>query len=251
MKKLAIGAGIVFALVVILALLPFAVDLNKHKGAILEHIRTVTARQVDFGSIRLTILTGLGAEITGMRIADDPAFSTGDFLTLKGAKVKVALLPMIKREIKVRKVVLDEPRLSIIRNRGGAFNFKTLLIPRPEKAREGEAGPGALERLMVGDFEVKNGVLTYHDRTSGPEVKHFTVSDIDLESSGISPARPIPFLLSAAVMSGEGQNLNVKGTLGPVTEQGGLIGRPSTCSCSWIPSPWHRSPSRCRSGRGI
>jgi uncharacterized protein involved in outer membrane biogenesis len=222
MKKLAIGAGIVIALVVILALLPFAVDLNKHKGAILDHIRTVTARQVDFGSIRLTILTGLGAEITGLRIADDPAFSTGDFITLKRAKVKVAFLPMIRKEIKVRKVVLDEPRLSIIRNRRGAFNFKTLLIPRPEKVREGEAGPGALERLMVGDFEVKNGVLTYRDETSGPEAKPFTVSDIDLESSGISLARPIPFLLSAAVMSREGQNLNVKGTFGPMTEQGGL-----------------------------
>ncbi len=62
MKKIALGVGIVLGVVIlILAVLPFAIDLNKHKGTILTRIKTYTNRQVDFESINLTILTGLGS----------------------------------------------------------------------------------------------------------------------------------------------------------------------------------------------
>ncbi|HPI92858.1 MAG TPA: AsmA family protein [Deltaproteobacteria bacterium] len=223
MKKLAIGAGIIIGMIVlILAALPFAIDLNRHKAAILEGIKSVTDRQVDFDGIRLSILTGLGAEITGLRIADDRAFSQGDFLTLKSAKVKVALLPLLKKEIRVRGVVLDEPKVSIIRDKDGVFNFTTLLLPKPEKTGEEEGGPGVLDKLMVGNVEVKNAAISYIDNKAKPGEAPFTVSDIDVESSDISLTRPIPFSLAAAVMSAKGQNLTMKGTIGPVPEGGGF-----------------------------
>lgn len=228
MKKIAIGAGIIIGLVVIiLAVLPFAVDLNRHKPAILDRIKAVTDRQVDFEEIDLTILSGLGAKITGLRIADDRAFSQGDFLSLKAARVKVALLPLLKKQIEVRAVVLEEPKISIIRNRDGAFNFKTLLLPKKEKpAQEGpeeeKAGPSALAGLMVGNVEVKDGILSYTDEKAKPGAEPFTVSDIDLGSRDISLTKPIPFSLAAAVMSPKGQNLNMKGTFGPAPEGGGF-----------------------------
>ncbi|MCK7481224.1 MAG: hypothetical protein M0C28_31535 [Candidatus Moduliflexus flocculans] len=48
------------------------------------------------------------------------------------------------------------------------------------------------------------------------------LSDIDLESQDISAERPIPFSLSAAVMSDKGQNLSMAGTIGPLPAEGGL-----------------------------
>ncbi len=138
MKKFAIGAAVVIGLiVVILAILPFAIDLNKHKGTILAQIKTYTNRQVDFKEIKLTILTGLGAEIKGLRISDDASFSKEDFLTLKAAKVKVALLPLLSRKIKINTVVLKEPQIHIVKNASGVLNFTTLLIPKPgEEAKK-------------------------------------------------------------------------------------------------------------------
>lgn len=222
MKKLAVAAGVVSGIIILLALLPFAIDLNRHKGAILERMKTVTARQVDFDGIRLTILSGLGAEITGLRIADDPAYSRDSFLTLQAAGVKVALLPLLKREIRIRKVVLEEPQIFLIKNRQGVFNFTTLLLPKPGRTEAKPPKPGALASLLISNVKVTNGVVSFRDDMARPGGKPFTISDIDLEASDMSFAEPVSFSLAAAVMSDAGQNMNMTGTIGPMPEEGGF-----------------------------
>ena len=230
MKKLVAGVGIVVAVIVIvLAVLPFAIDLNKHKGAILSAIKTHTNRQVDFQSIRLTILTGLGAEIKGLRIADDPAFSRGDFVSLKAARIKVALLPLLVKEIKVKAVVLRDPEIHVIRNSSGVFNFTTLMIPKPgeeAKPKVKKPKPGAMAALLVSNVTIRHGLVTYRDDKLKPGAKPFTIGDIDLESQDISLSRPVSFSLSASVMSPDGQNLALAGTIGPVPSEGGLTHAP-------------------------
>ncbi|MEN6446625.1 MAG: AsmA family protein [Syntrophaceae bacterium] len=221
-KKVVLGvAAVVGVCVVILAVLPFVVDLNRYKDPILSRIRTYVNRDVSFEGINLTILTGLGAEIRGLRIADDPAFAEGDFLALKSIQVKVALLPLLRKEVKIRKVVVVEPTVHVIKSSAGTFNYTTLLVPRPEKP-EKEPKPGALASLLAANIEIKNGSLSYRDDKAKPGAKPFVLSDIDLDSQDISAARPIPFSLSAAVMSDKGQNLSMAGTIGPLPAEGGL-----------------------------
>ena len=220
MKKIIVGtAVVVIAVVAILALLPFAIDLNKHKEAILGRMKTYTTRQVDFSEIRLTILTGLGAEIKDLRISDDMAFSKEDFLTLKAARISVELLPLLSRQIKISAVVLREPKIHVVKNPAGVFNFATLVIPRPgEKHRKPKTG--ALASLLVSDVVIKQGTVTYVDQKQGPNAKPFMISDIELESRDISPYRPVDFSLSASVMTTESQNMALAGTVGPVPASG-------------------------------
>ncbi|HQI82759.1 MAG TPA: AsmA family protein, partial [Deltaproteobacteria bacterium] len=216
MKKLITAAGIVIGIVVVLAALPFLIDLNKHKGAILEGMKAVTQRQVDFEGVRLTILSGLGAEIRGLRIADDPAFSNGSFLTMKAARVKVGLMPLLRKEIMVHEIVLDGPRVTLVRDKGGTFNASTLLLKKPEKPKEKSAMALAVKR-----FEIKGGSVSYRDDRLKPGAAPFVVSDIDLETRDLSASRPIPFSLVASVSGGKGRNVNVKGTIGPMPEGAG------------------------------
>ncbi len=226
MKKFAIGAAVVVGLIVAtLAVLPFAIDLNKHKGAILAQVKTYTNRQVDFKEIKLTILTGLGAEIKDLRISDDTAFSKEDFLTLKAAKVKIAIWPLLSREIKINTVVLKEPRIHIVKNAQGVFNFTTLATPKPGQKPK-KPKPGAFASLLVSNVVIKQGMITYKDEKLGPDALPFTISDMDLESQDISMFKPVSFSLSASVMSPEGQNFALAGTVGPAPEVGGLAQMP-------------------------
>ncbi len=217
MKKLIIAAGIVIGIVVILAALPFVIDLNKHKGAILQGMKTVTQRRVDFEGIRLTILSGLGVEIRGLRIADDPAFSKESFLTLKAARVKVGLVPLLRKEIVVHEIVLDEPRVHLVRDKGGKLNTSTLLLPKPEEPREKSA-----VELRVNRVEIQGGSLSYRDDKLKPGAEPFVASDIGLETRGLSLSEPIPFTLAASVTGGKGRNMNVTGTIGPMPEGAGF-----------------------------
>ena len=105
MKKIGIVLGILLILVLLVAVLaPFVIDLNQHKDTILSKIKPYVPREVDFEHIELTVLSGFGAELRGLRVADNPAFSSGDFLQLEGLQVRVMLLPLLKRQIKVKKI---------------------------------------------------------------------------------------------------------------------------------------------------
>jgi len=220
MKKFAIGVAVVIGVVIIiLAVIPFMVDLNKYKGTILAQVRNHINRPVDFQSISLTILSGVGAEIKGLRIADDPGFSKTDFVILDRVKVKVAVIPLLQKKIKVKEVVLDTPIINVIRNSSGAMNFKTLLVPKPEEKPKAPK-PGGLAALLVSNARIRNGQFTFRDDKNHPGQQPFTVSDIELNAKDISVVKPVSFTLKASVMSPKEQNLELQGTVGPMPEGG-------------------------------
>ncbi len=85
MKKIGIVLAILLILVLLAAVLaPFMIDLDRYKGTILSKIKPYVPREVDFEHIELTVLSGFGAELRGLKVADNPAFSARDFLQLKG-----------------------------------------------------------------------------------------------------------------------------------------------------------------------
>ena len=116
MKKIiGIVLGVVFVLVVGAVVTPFLIDLNKYKGKIIDIAKPHVARDLDFGGIKLTILKGLGAEIQGLRIAENPGFGVGDFLNLERLRVKVKLFPLLKKQIQVKELILDKPVVRLIK----------------------------------------------------------------------------------------------------------------------------------------
>jgi uncharacterized protein involved in outer membrane biogenesis len=245
MKKIVawVAIGLV-VLVGVLAIIPFAVDLNRYRDTILTRIKPYVNRQVDFTGIRLTILSGLGAELQGLRVLDDPAFAKDTFLSADSIQLKVAVLPLLKKKIMIRTVVLKAPRVNVIRAADGTFNFKNMLVPQPEKEEE-KGKPSLASTLLIRLIEVKDGHFSFLDRKNAKK-EAFVVDAIDLEAHEVSLFRPITLDLKAAVMSPKGRNLAVEGTVGPLN-LGGVQSSPIklTASLTELPlsslpfqSPW-------------
>ncbi len=224
MKRIAVWMAIGLTVcIVVLAFIPFAVDLNKHHDAILKHIKPYVNRQVDFAGIRLTLLSGLGAEIKGLCIVDDPAFSQENFFAAESVQFKVALLPLLKKQIKIRKIILKAPVANVVRTRSGLYNFQNLLVTQPEKEKTKPSLAGA---LLVNHIEIKNGRITYRDLKPGASKEPFLIDDIDLKAREVSLFRPITFNLSAAVMNQKAQNFSISGTIGPLGLGSGISEAP-------------------------
>ena len=214
MKKImtwtAVGLVVVIGL---LAIIPFAVDLNKYHDAILKRLKPYVNRQVDFTTVRLTILSGLGAELRGLTVLDDPAYADDSFLTVDTVQLKVALLPLLKKKIMVRAVVLKKPQVNVIRGADGTFNFQHLLVPQPEKEK---GKPSIASTLLIRLVEIKDGRFSYLDLKPGVKRRPFVIDAIDLKAHEVSLFRPIALDLKAAVMTPKDQNLLVHGTVGPL-----------------------------------
>jgi len=234
MKKIGIVLGVVLILAFLVAVLaPFFIDLNRYKDTILSQLEPYVPRDVDFQRIDLTVLSGLGAEIRGLRVGDNPAFSTGDFVQLEGLQVRVRVLPLFKRQIKVKRIVLKEPVVRLGRNAAGEFSFSDLSTDG-EKSTAGEeskpteetsvpdvagGGRGMLAGLLVNELVIQQGKIVYQDEMLWPGDKPLVVDDLDVDVRDLSFDQPVSIRVAANWMGGSGQNVVFTGKVGPVGEE--------------------------------
>ncbi len=226
MKKIIIVLCVLLAVLLVTAVaLPFLVDLNRFKEPIVDQIEGAIHREVSLGDIRLTILSGLGAEIEGLTVNESKSFAQDKFVELSSLKVRLALLPLLSRQIEVKRLDLERPRIHLGRSEDGAWSFNDIVGPsEPEEAAEVEkpteaGGPGALAGLLVSKLRIRDGSVTLDDRTAGSgKGATLTVDRIDLDVSGLALDSPVKIDLAARLPGGDGQNIEISGTVGPIPE---------------------------------
>ncbi|MEA3487600.1 MAG: AsmA family protein [Thermodesulfobacteriota bacterium] len=250
MKKVVIGVIVTLVVCLVLVVLaPFMVNLDRYKGTILAQVEPYLGRDVDFTHIELTILSGLGAEIQGLRVADNPRFSSADFISLDSLQVQVELLPLLKKEIKVRKIVLKRPVISVARNAGGEFSFDDILaslkrrshgqdsLKKEEKAAgtpairfrrtsvawaaagnsdaESSSSSAALP-LSIQELQIVKGKVLYRDEILLPDAGTLVIDALNLTMKDVSLDQPVFVDLSADLLESGARNVSIKGTLGPL-----------------------------------
>ncbi len=227
MKKIIAGIFIILLLLIIAAALaPFIVDLDKYKGTILSRIKPYIAREIDFEHIELTIFTGLGAELQGLRISGNPAFSQEDFIQLDSLQIKVQLLPLLKLKVKVKKFILKHPVVRLARNAEGVFCFSDLVSaektsPSEENNEPEEASPGMeiLAGLLVNELEIQEGKIIYQDDTLFSGAGPVVIDSLDLMVKDLSLLQPLSIELAAKLLEeATEQNFKLTGQIGPVGE---------------------------------
>ncbi len=222
-KKVFIGIAAGIILFIVLALIaPFVIDLNKYKGTILSRIRPAVHRDVDFESINLTVLTGIGAEIKGLKVPENPAFASGDFVSLNSVKVRLRLLPLLKGEVRIAKLVFKSPAIHIIKNPQGVFNFSDMAGPEEKKEKPSKV-PAILASFGINELAVTDGTLIYEDRKDPnqgkglpPANKNITISKLDIDIEDISLTDAIKIAAEGSFLNEENRNFLVTGQVGPI-----------------------------------
>ena len=231
MKKALIAVAAVVLVIVIVALIaPFVIDLNQYKGAILSRVRPAVNRDVDFERVELTVLTGIGAELQGVRIPENPEFGRDDFLTLDSLQVRLKLLPLLKGEVQISELVFKKPVVKLRRNAQGVFNFQDMTRPaevpakkeKPEKPAETEQ-PSALAVFGVDELTVRDASVLYEDEmtagsdgktASGP--KSLTVTRLDVSIENISLFKDVSFDARGSLFDEPDRNFRITGHVGPL-----------------------------------
>ena len=214
LKKILIGAGVVLLLVVGGALVaPQFVDLNIYKPEIAARVEAATGRRLVIeGDIDLRLLPAPALRVEGVRLGNLEGAAAPDMVVLKTLEVRVALLPLLGREIEVERVRLVEPviRLETLANgrsnwrfaAAGAADGEPNATPPTTPAKGGASLPVRLE-----DAVVEGGTLIYRDaargldeRVEGIDVK-FSAGSLTgpFELSGALVARGLPLTVRAAV----------------------------------------------------
>lgn len=210
--KIIAALFIIFLLIGVLigfALLNLNGIINKNKELILTKIENQIGRDVSVEGIGVNIWSGLGLKLEEFKVSDDPGFSSENFVEADNLVVSLKFLPLLQKQIEVKKLILAEPKINVIKNQTGNFNFESLSKDKKETKTSNDS---PIEDLLISIVDISNGEVTYSDLSKGTKIN---AKKINLKSKDISFDKPIEFDLSLALLS-ENQNINVNGEVGPI-----------------------------------
>ncbi len=211
--------------VAVLLVAPNFIDINRYKSAIEREITLSIGRPCTIdGKISLSFVPSLGLHFSGFHIGNSPGFSGKDFIYIKSFDTRIEFLPLFSKEFKIRHIVLDGVRIIFEKRKDGVKNWSGLCMP--EKGYKPACNINDRRRinaileycipmsyLDVNNFTVTNASLFFIDHSSET---NRSISDVDINISGISFDHPMDVDISATVGSCP---VHINGTVGPVARK--------------------------------
>ncbi len=213
-RRLRTIAIILGVLIVIIVVLPFLIPVNQFRPTIEAKASTALGRKVTVGNLSFSLLSG-SLSAADLSVGDDSRFSQSPFLTAKSLKVGVEIMPLIfSRKLNVTGVTIDNPRVTLLRNAGGEWNFSSLGAsagkPAPKQTAEGSSS-GSLADVSVKKLELKDGEIVVGS-TSSP--KRSTYDHVNVTVSDFSMTSVFPLSVTADLP--RGGRFALDGKAGPI-----------------------------------
>nr|WP_294840478.1 AsmA family protein [uncultured Methylotenera sp.] len=195
-------AGIVALLVLAVAVIAATFNPNDYKPLIIKLVQEKKQRTLNLeGDIKLAFWPKIGADLGKLSISEHNSQQT--FASIQGAKVALALLPLLKKELVVDTVYIDGAQANIIKYKDGTTNFDDLLSKEEESEQI---------KFDVDGVKVTNSAVTYSDEGTGAK---YTLSKFNLTSGHIALAEPIDLATDFSVTANQpalAANVKLKGT---------------------------------------
>ena len=208
-----IAIAVVALLIVVIIVIPFLINVNSFRPQIESTLSSAFGRAVKVGNLSLSVLSG-SVEADQLSIADDPKFSSAPFIQAKSLKVGVELMPLIfSKELNVRNLVIDQPQVTLLRNRDGIWNFSSLgsaasnPTPQAPARKGGSAASVSVDKLDLNDGTVTVGSLSGKRKPISYDKVNVTVRNFSFTSR---------FPVVASVVLPGGGSLKIDGSAGPI-----------------------------------
>src|SRR5271157_5325462 len=127
MKKIVIAAVAVVVLVLVAILcLPHIIDVNQYRGEIQAQLQNRLHRPVQFGAMSLAVFP-VRVRVQDVNIGEDPRFQRAlPFAQVGEMDISVKLLPLLTKSIEIHSLTLKHPKIELIKDAAGVWNFSSL-----------------------------------------------------------------------------------------------------------------------------
>ena len=189
---------------------------------ILARVSDALGRPVQVGKIQAQVGWGVSVEVSGLTIADDPAFSAKPFLAANDVSIDVEFFPLLLGEAKVTRLELIKPDIRIVMNPDGDLNVSTI-GSRPDDAhRKSTRAPNphkrsSLAELSIKALSVEDGKIYFNDLGEKATPIHVRHLDFDVTNFNAASAFDIE---TKFAFPGDDQNVEASGKVGPLLTQG-------------------------------
>jgi hypothetical protein len=197
-----VAASVAVALVVVVGILAYLASRNSDR--LLAVAGGELGRELRVDGIGFTVRGGAGVVLSGVQIADDPAFGAEPFLTTERLELRLRLMPLLRRQLVVDRVLIASPVVNLVRDKSGKMNVDTLgkkpgtapATPRkraaaPPAGEPPHAGPPPFQLALL---RIDDATLRYHERSTGRTTE---LTGVGIDARQPRFGGPIPITLHA------------------------------------------------------
>lgn len=221
------------------------IDVEQYKPQIETAASKALNRPLTLGGkISPSVFPWIGIGLSDVHLGNPTGFKEKNFVSVGQLEVRIKLLPLLSRQIQIKRFVIKDPQIVLIKNEKGVSNLEGLAkstdakppekkeqkgvsnlegsgkstdVKPPEKKEQNRsktpqtASGLPIQSLQADEVAITNGRLTMIDRSSKSRQE---IQDINLVLSDITLDRPITIKqLSARI---DKDTVRVTGTVGPV-----------------------------------
>lgn len=197
-------AAILLLVLGLAAYLSFSFDINDHRDRLTAEVERLTGRPLTIGGdISLSVFPWLGIEAEALSLGNLPQFGEAPLARVERIEARARLLPMLRGEFEVERIIIDGLALALIRTADGQENWAT-----PTKRGNDGTSPGAVTdtasaaggtrglaglALAIGTLELRSARIGFTDLQAG--ARH-VIDALDFTSAAIQPGTPFPLQLA-------------------------------------------------------
>ncbi len=171
------------------------------KRTISDHLQ----QEVSFEKTKLKLWGGIGISFENFRVKDPS--TAGDLFRSKRLIFHLRILPLLKKEIKWKRILLDRPFFRIVRDKEGEIHLFPLTIKKGEVEGSRQRVLQILSSFFGGSLTIQNGEVSFIDESLSEVTPFFKIRSFQLRLSRISFQEPFPFQIRGNILHGlrEGQ----------------------------------------------
>lgn len=167
------------------------IDLNDYKQQIEKATHDATGRELSLeGDVSLTWSLIPTLQVEKARFSNAGWASDADMLALDKLEVRLALWPLLKREIQVTKILLNQPVISLETNDKGVGNWEFPQQAAPEEPEE--QGESAIQSVIVNILDIREAKISYADGSTG-QTQQFDIEKLSIEAANLTKPMDVVF----------------------------------------------------------
>lgn len=177
----------VFVLLAAFITLKIIFPTDKLQAMAQQYAQNYLHREVSFSKVSFALI---GVTVHNLAISEASTFEQGTFLKADHATIKVALLPLLRKQIQISTVGVKGLQVHTIRQADGSFNFDDLLnlandpSHDPSEDKQEDSSDGMMFSLLADYIYAKNCYLSYEDLLNKLEgdisISSVEIRDFDL-----------------------------------------------------------------------
>lgn len=192
-------------------------DPDLYRNAVQKTLTSQLGREVTFGKAKIGFWGGIGIAFEDFRIKDRS--QSFDLLRSNRLILTAKTLPLLRREVKWKRITIEKPVGRLSRDRNGKFNFFDTPLNGEALKSSQQKIIETLSTLFGGSLSIRSGEISFSDESFGTTPLLTEIQSLELRLSKISYGKPFPFHVTGKILHSKKEGrFSISGTIEDIPE---------------------------------